>query len=334
MNNEISAKNTELKAVEERIINSPELKDLSSKQLEEIAKLVLVQRYANQMNKEVELSRYDYKELKSIFLESAGRTNSVNTKLAYENALNHFEKYLSERKIENPLDIDTATADDFIYALRNSGKSASTVRQFVGAVSSYFSFVERRSSGTIKNVFRGTKARPQPKTNKSGKFYNISVDANTITAVDNDINTILNSIENKEFKSIILIMVNCGLRVGAFNSNFKILGNKFICQTKGKEFIGVLPEVCLKAIRNAGLSHSKPFENWCDVKTKNMFKYYTKKLFEAGNIQYPYSCHDIRHLFSIRSYNADHDIHKLSKLLGHSSIAVTEKYLKGLNVIA
>lgn len=334
MSKEISIQNKELKAVEEKIINSPELKDLTSAQLEEIAKLVLIQRYTNQMSKDVELSKYDYNELKHIFLKNAGRTNSVNTKLAYENALNHFENYLTERKIENPLDIDTAIADDFIYEVRNFGKSASTVRQYVGAISSFFSFAERRSSGKIKNVFRGTKARPQPKTNRTGKFYNISVDEKTITTVLNDINTIMNNVENKEFKAIILIMLNCGLRVGAFNSEFKIVGNKFSCITKGKEFIGTMPENCLKAIRNAGLKHSATFENWNDAKTKNMFKYYTKKLFAEGLIQYPYSCHDIRHLFSIRCYNSDHDIHKLSKLLGHSSISVTEKYLKGLNVIA
>lgn len=331
---EISMQTRELKAVEEKIINSPELKDLTSAQLEEIAKLVLVQRYTNQMNKEVELSRYDYNELKFIFLQNAGRTNSVNTRLAYENALKQFENYLAERTIENPLDIDPAIADDFIYSIRNSGKSASTVRQYVGAISSFFSFAERRSSGIIKNVFRGTKARPQPKTNKSGKFYNIYVDEKTITTVFNDINTIINYVENKEFKAIILIMLYCGLRVGAFNSEFKIVGNKFSCKTKGKEYIGILPENCLKAVRNARLKHSATFENWNDTKTKNMFKYYSKKLFAEGHIQYPYSCHDIRHLFSIRCYNSDHDIYLLSKLLGHSSLTVTEKYLKGLGIIA
>ena len=196
MSNEISIQSIELKNVEEKIIHSPELKDLTSAQLEEIAKLVLVQRYTNQMNKDVELSRYDYNELKATFLKNAGRTNSVHTKLAYDNALKQFEKYLFDRNIENPLDIEPATADDFIYAIRNSGKSASTVRQYVGAISSFYSFAERRSSGIIKNVFRGTKARPQPKTNKTGKFYNLSVDEKTITTVLNDMNTIMLKIKS------------------------------------------------------------------------------------------------------------------------------------------
>ena len=332
MTSVILDKKNELEAVENNILNTPELKDLSSEQLEKIAELVIIQRYTNQMNKEVDLMQYNYNELKETFL-SSGRFNSDNTRNAYRNALRHFENYLEERSIQNPLAIDCALADDFIYTLRNENKSASTVRQFTGAVSSFFSFVERRSNGTIKNIFRGTKARPASKTNKTNKFYNIAVNENTLKDLEKDFDVIMSNINNKELKTILLIMKETGLRVGAFSASFQIRGSRFITETKGKEFAGNLPENCLKAIRNAGLKHSNTFENWNDKQLKNLIKYHTKRLFNKGLISYSYSAHDLRHYYAIKKYNETKDIHLVSKLLGHSSIAITENYLKGLNVI-
>lgn len=331
MNRILTTKNNELEAVENKILETPELKDLSSEQLDKIAQLVIIQRYTNQMNKEVDLKKYNYNEMKELFISTSGRTNSKNTQSAYRNALNNFENFLEERKIENAFSIDSAIADDFIYSLRDK-KSASTIRQYCGALGSFFSFAERRSNGIIKNVFRGTKARPANKTNKSNKFYNISVNENTLKELEKDFDVIIENIENKELKAILLVMKETGLRVGAFSSSFQIRGTRFITETKGKEFIGTLPDCCLKAIRNAGLKHTNTFENWNDSNLKTSIKYHTKKLFEKGLISFSYSAHDLRHYYAIKKYLETKDIHLVSKLLGHSSIAITENYLKGLNV--
>jgi integrase len=167
----------------------------------------------------------------------------------------------------------------------------------------------------------------------AGKFYNICINDKSLNDVAADIETILSHIDNKELKAIILIMKCCGLRVGAFNENFQIKGNKFICRTKGSEFTGTLPANCLKAIRNARLKHTDVFAGWTDTKLKNLFKYHTNNLYKNGCIHYAYSCHDLRHFFAITEYKKDCDIYRVSKLLGHSSIAITEKYLKGMNVL-
>ena len=332
MKNEILTVNSELKTLEKSILQMPALKDLSAEQLAEIAKLVVVQNYTQEMKRDVDLLKFNYSELKNSFLQTV--SNSKNTKQAYSNALSNFESYIAGCKIDNILNITNSIADNFIYSLRNSGKSASTVRQYVGGVSSFFSFAERTTDGIVKNCFRGTKARPQAKTNNSGKFYNICINDNTLAEVEADIEKITSHIENKELKAIILIMKKCGLRVGAFNKDFQIKGNKFICTTKGAEFIGTLPEDCIKAIRQAGLKHTDVFSNWTDNKVKFLFKYYTRNLYKAGVIHYAYSCHDLRHFFAITEYKKDCDILRVSRLLGHSGISITEKYLKGLNVIA
>ena len=332
MKNEILTTKSEGERVEKSILHMRALKEFSSNQLAEIAKLVVVQNYTQEMKRDVDLLKFNYSELKESFLQTV--SNSKNTKQAYLNALSNFESYVAGCKIDNILNITNSIADSFIYNLRNAGKSASTVRQYVGGVSSFFSYAERESDGLIKNCFRGTKARPQAKTNNSGKFYNICINDNTLNEVNSDIEKLISHIENKELKVIILIMKSCGLRVGAFNDKFQIKGNKFICTTKGAEFIGTLPESCLKAIRQAGLKHTDVFAGWTDNKVKCLFKYYTRNLYKAGVIHYAYSCHDLRHFFAVSEYKKDCDIYRVSKALGHSSIAITEKYLKGLNVIA
>ena len=332
MNGEVLTTNTDLKTIEKSILDTPALKDLSPEQLAEIAKLVIVQKYTKEMSRDVELMKFDYDSLKNSFLENI--STSKNTKLAYQNALCNFEEFIAENKIGNILDINNSIADDFIYSLRNADLSASTVRQYTGAVSSFFSFAERKSDGIIKNSFRGTKARPKANSNNAGKFYNICINDITPNEVSADIDTIISHIENKELKAIILIMKCCWLRVGAFNNKFQIKGNKFTCTTKGSEFSGTLPENCLKSIRNAGLKHTDVFAGWTDTQLKNLFKYHTNNLYKNGCIHYAYSCHDLRHFFAITEYKKDCDIYRVSKALGHSSIAITEKYLKGLNVIA
>lgn len=332
MNGEVLTTNSDLKTIEKSILGTPALKDLSPEQLSEIAKIVIVQKYTKEMSRDVELMKFDYHSLKNSFLENI--STSKNTKLAYQNAHCIFEEFIAENKIGNILDINNSIADDFIYSLRNAGLSASTVRQYKGAISSFFSFAERKSDGIIKNSFRGTKARPKANSNNAGKFYNICINDKTLNEVSADIDTIISHIENKELKAIILIMKCCGLRVGAFNNKFQIKGNKFTCTTKGSEFSGTLPENCLKSIRNAGLKHTDVFADWTDTQLKNLFKYHTNNLYKNGCIHYAYPCHDLRHFFAITEYKKDCDIYRVSKALGHSSIAITEKYLKGLNVIA
>ena len=263
MNVEVLTTNLDLKTIEKNILETPALKDLSPEQLSEIAKIVIVQKYTKEMSRDVELMKFDYHSLKNSFLENI--STSKNTKLAYQNALCNFEEFIAENKIGNILDINNSIADDFIYSLRNAGLSASTVRQYTGAVSSFFSFAERKSDGIIKNSFRSTKARPKANSNNAGKFYNICINDKTLNDVATDIETILSHIDNKELKAIILIMKCCGLRVGAFNNKFQIKGNKFTCTTKGSEFSGNLPDNCLKAIRNAGLKHTDVFAGCVQV---------------------------------------------------------------------
>lgn len=331
MKNEIATTNKELEKITKAIaFDVPELKNLEKEQLKKIAELVVIERYKKEMNKEVDLKKYEYKSLKEIFISSC---RTENTKQTYLNSFKKFEKYSNDCAIKNPLSISAATADDFIYSLSNQKLSASTIRITAKCISAFFSFVERRSDGTIRNVFAGSKAMPKQQTKNQNKFYNFVVDENTIENLRKDFNTIIESMPNNEMKAIVFTAMNCGFRVGAF-AGLSFHGNKFKTFSKGSEIVGIIPDETMKYIDSLGIKHNKPFENYTDTKLKNLFKYYTKKLFNSGKIASVYSFHDLRHYFSLKEYLTNKDIYSLSKKLNHSSLDITAKYLKGLKVIA
>lgn len=308
----------------------PKLNELSQEQIRLVAEMVIVERYKRDLDKEVEMSKYDFQTMKSLFLSMY---ESENTKSAYGFSLKQFGDWCAASGL-NPLAASAANIDDFVYGQVKSGKSSATVRRNVRALSSFFSFCERRSNGAMKNVVRGTRAAPKDRAAKKNKFYSFGgVDKNTLDKVGNDFQTIIDSVDNRELKAIIYIAINCGLRVGAF-SGLSIHGNRYRTVSKGKEITGHIADDVVGFLDTCGISHKLPFARYTDARLKNLFKYHTNKLRRQGVISYNYSFHDLRHYFALRGYSEHKDLYRLSKELNHTSIAITEKYLKGLKVVS
>ena len=59
--------------------------------------------------------------------------------------------------------------------------------------------------------------------------------------------------------------------------------------------------------------------------------YHMEKICKTKSIP-RYSCHDFRHYFAVTEYEKDKDIVRISKLLNHSGIQITQDYLKSLKV--
>ena len=47
-----------------------------------------------------------------------------------------------------------------------------------------------------------------------------------------------------------------------------------------------------------------------------------------------YSVHDLRHGFAVRTYQATHGIYAVKLILGHANVAVSEGYLRSLDLIS
>ena len=313
---------TQAQAVEEmaRLIGkeAPGLEDLSPEQLEAVARTVLGQRLARELDKKADLAGIDYQEEKQTFLDNAGNTKSIHTRRAYQSALDRLDTWTAFKKVD-PLALTPRFADDYAYSLAQEGKSPATVRRDLAAASSFFTFLERRHDA-IRNPFRGTKARPQKKAARETQIPTMK-----------EARLILGTLTG-ELKAAGAVMVYRGLRVGGLPS-LAIKGNRFTTTTKGKEQTGELPQEALDALAEAGLDPRRPFACLKASQIADRFKYNTQKLHQAGKIAGAYSVHDLRHLYAVTRYQKTRDIYQLSKALGHASIQVTETYLKGLGEI-
>ncbi len=320
----------ELDAIQRQIGQRENLDKLTPEQLKSIAEYVMLRKYADEMERNCDLLEYDYAKLKNAFLYDF--LKAVNTRLAYANAFRYFEEYMALNKISNPFAMSFEQADGYVYFLQGKNLSNGSIRQFVTAASSLFTYVSRISNGKVRNVFLGSFAIPKKKIARTGKFYDKGVNEKILENVREDFETIYSSLKNKELKAIVRIMIDSGLRVGAFTGRFSYDGGFFKTVSKGKEVRGVLSGDSLHDIEEAGLEKKHTFRKWNADKIKNLFKYYSKKLFMEGRIRFEYSCHDARHMFAIRNYLLTRDIYAVSKLLNHSSVVITEEYLRGLNV--
>jgi site-specific recombinase XerC len=260
------------------------------------------------------LAGIDYRVEKETFLENSGRTQSPHTRIAYRAALGRLDTWAVRHNI-NPLELTPAQADDFIYSLRG-GRSAASIRLDVSAASSFFTWLERRRAG-IKNPFRGTKARPAKKQDRKIEIPSTP-----------EVETIVRGLPI-DLAAAVAVMAYRGLRAGILPT-LSISGDRFFGRSKGKDISGVLPAAAQEAVKAAGLPLRGPFAGILPNTLEKRLARAVAKLHAAGKIQGTYSAHDFRHFYAVTEYRRDKDIHRVSRLLGHASILVTETYLKGL----
>lgn len=293
--------------------NAPDFLELSANDKEAVLKEALKSLYTERLKKQAVINSIDYESEKEIFLDTF---KSLATKDGYSRAIKSLEVYAYTLNL-SILELSPLQVDNYIYSLKYS---PATVRLYVAGASSFFTFLHRRHTA-IENPFRGTKARPKKDSRRAELYPNAQ-----------EVETILNEITEPQLNTIIYIMAKAGLRVGAFNE-LTIKEGKFYTQSKGKEYRGKFSAEILEHIKNAGLNLYSPFKGVNTDSLKNKIQYEVEKLYKAGKINAPYSAHDFRHYYAVTEYSKDKDIYRVSKLLNHTSIQITETYLKGLNVI-
>jgi integrase len=149
----------------------------------------------------------------------------------------------------------------------------------------------------------------------------------TIVPNEEEVQYMLKRLPPKQ-AAMVALMSGLGLRCGAL-ATLTIKGGMFTCYSKGKVLEGVIPGDLLAFLKRR-VKLSNLFTGMSVSAIKRSINYHVSKMFEKGEIRARYSCHDFRHFFAIREYGKDKDIWRVSKLLNHTSLAATEKYLKGL----
>lgn len=308
-----------VKSVARRIAeDSPKLADLEPAELEKLARVVVAESLKDDLRREADLARIDYRAERDRYLQRASRTGSSHTLRSYRTAIERLEAWCSKERI-SPLELTPALADDFIESEKAAGGSPATVQLRVAAVSSFWTWLERRHT-ELRNPFRGTRSRPARRPRRT-------------LAVPSEAEVrLLQAEAEPELAAAIVIMGQGGLRVGALQG-LSIAGNRWSSTTKGKEQSGKIPEEARDAIRRAGLPLRAPFAGLSTAAIADRFRRLAIKLHGAGKLQARYSVHDLRHAFAVRLYEATRDIYQVEKALGHANVAVTEGYLRSLGLV-
>jgi integrase len=140
---------------------------------------------------------------------------------------------------------------------------------------------------------------------------------------------ILAAAEDPGLRALILCASARGLRVGSLPS-LSIREDRFSARSKGKAIGGEMPAAAIEAMREAELDLRKPFGDQKANTLARRFRRLTERLAASGVIREAYSIHDLRHYFAAEHYRKHRDIYVLKQLLDHTSIAVTEVYIRGL----
>jgi integrase len=314
----------------------PGIEDLTAAQVEKIAQGVVVDELKAEMRRAIVAERVDWPAEREAFLSDA---RSAHTREAYARALDNLGAWLELHDLP-AANLTPRLADDFIRDMRAmSGKDADSVRLTVSACSSFFSFLERRFD-EIRNPFRGSRARP----------------ASTWTAA-----VIPSPAEQKVLQgeaepalgAALAVAIETGLRVGGLPGLTVRDDGTWHTVSKAHRMQAAEPlsAETVGALRDAGLDPRRPFEPSTFPRGPGRMEGATKgnpeelliawlktrlarlcaQLVVDGKIGAVYSWHDLRHAFAER--NAGRGLVWLRDRLGHSSVAVTERYLRNvLNV--
>ncbi|MDR0977822.1 MAG: hypothetical protein LBL71_02150 [Endomicrobium sp.] len=177
----------------------------------------------------------------------------------------------------------------------------------------------------VENPFRGTRVRTAME-----KVKELQV------PTSKEVETIINKLDIYE-SSAASIMAYRGLRAGALPALEK-KGGRYYGSSKGKalEENGIkgieLPEQCKELMKEANLDEKYPYKGIKSNTLEHRIRGGIKKLYKAGEVSYIYSCHDFRHYYAKEEYERTKDIYRVSKLLSHTSVTITEGYLRSLKV--
>jgi len=314
----------------------PELEHLSREDATRIMRLAVVDELKDQVRRRVAAERLDWKVQRAIFISDK---SSARTRAVYERSLALLDDWMRAHKL-TPSDLTPGEADDFIRELRDhqglDGRvlDADSVRLVISVASSFLTFLERRDA-TLKNPFRGTKARPH-------STWPVA----TIPTKEELIVLICEA--HPVLAAALAVAAETGLRVGALPALSIREEGRYWTISKGKQVVGADPlsKEAKRMIHIARLDPRQPFSlaslsrvgwKWKDQAQTSMeglvvarlqmkLQRLCQQLVAEGRIKAVYSFHDLRHAYA--EAKSGEGLRWLQRRLGHASIAITEKYLR------
>lgn len=294
----------------ELVIN--ETSEITKEQYQYILKHIAFEDAKGLVRKQIVKSKFDVEKAFHKFLNG----NSNQTADTYKLPI---ERFIAEY---HPVDTTAEIVDDYIIELSKEYSSAS-VRLHVAALSSFFNKLLRW--GYIEsNPFKGSDL---PKVKR---VRELSV------PTAEDVEEILSYCEDKGIVKAyiaVYLMIHLGIRVGAI-AGISVQGNRYTAESKGKNISGDFPSFVAEEVSRWGfdLGTDKPFSEI----NKGIVQYHLTKicdsLYTAGVITVKCHAHSFRHYFAVQKYKESRDIYEVSRLLNHTSVSITQRYLESLEV--
>lgn len=327
------------KRIAELAAAMPELDDLSPEQVDTIMRSVIFGELTAEARRRIVAARIDWTAETGAFISDK---ESPHTRAAYRRALATLKQWL-DRKNLRITDLSPRLADDFIRDLRAARREngeamdADSVRLVVAVCSAFCTFLEHRNDD-VRNPFRGTRARP--------------IATWTVAEIPSEKEThLIIAATDPITRAALLVVCETGLRVGGLPGLVIKENGTWWTLTKGKHFQSLEPLTAgaLHALKAARLHPRTPFgpghfpiieshrrakgpatANQVVQRLKMRLSRTESELVASRKISAAYSWQDFRHAYA--SINAHKGITWLAAHLGHSSIAITERYLR--NVLA
>lgn len=287
-------------------------KSLNEEQLTQVLTSLKIDDYKAQILDDKKKSNFNIEQRISLWLAN----KSPNSKRMYRLYLNYFINHIAEKSI---LDIDAFELDKFNMHILNHF-STSKAKLIFCTISSFYSDLVRWGD-LDRNPCKGSKSHKFFYKEESMKYLPSDEDIQYLELYFDK----KNAAHNK-MRLAIHIMKNYGVRRDFFKNS--ITYNKGILTgfSKGKEYrVSIVNDQYLQ--KNIDLLNKLNYNTIASNIAKAV-----DKLWLDGIISRKFTCHDFRHLFAIREYTKDKDIHRVCGLLNHSTIEMTKKYLKGLKV--
>lgn len=285
------------------------IKGLSLDQQSQIMKLVQIDEYKAQMKTQIKSDAFDVQQKLEEFLEFKTST----TKYTYGLYIGEFLNYIARKNI-HPLAVNYQVVDRLIGEELSEFSNAKA-ELYLASVSAFYSTLARWRDIDV-NPFIGAILKKKVSTEIK------------VIPTESEIDTIINYFSmdtkaHKKMRLVLFIMKTYGVRVGFFNGEIEYYGTVLSSISKGK-----LYRVMIKENDQEYISNNIELLNECRKNTIQCTFANAMKVLKMS-----FSVHDFRHFVACREYLFDKDIYRVSKLLNHASIGVTEKYLKGLEVM-
>lgn len=297
-----------------------DVSQLTPAELETIAKMVMVDHAKEHVKNEAHKANLDRAQMLKEYLDTF---SNDTTREKYRVHIEYFYNWIDAQGLHFA-DVKARQADQYTAHLKARELSNNTIRLYIAAIRAFYTALARWEvvdRNYFKNGIRVKKTRKKEllvPSNAEVEQIRAAIAAKT-EATGRGSNLIRPTAEKNLLVFNILTATGCRLD---FIPSIQVRQNAILTGvSKGKAYTAQVTKVLARAIKKANLSNHK----------RNSYTKWFTRLCKSLGVP-AYSPHSLRHWKAVTEYESTKDIYHVCRLLNHTSVAVTENYLKSLGL--